>query len=194
MKPAGINRPTQLLMPATLNVALPRSMSVAKVTEYVHCDRWDNLYDIAETLIRKSVELNFDLNAQDNDGDAAFHYTCEVGPVKVVELFLKKSVEFNINLNATNRKYDEVSHGSGDNSILIDIVKTLETVLSIKCDHDLKLTAFHEACFNGQLEVVKMFVKYFDDITVDLDVKDNMGMFSKWCMVLIILQNNLSTF
>ena len=59
--------------------------------------------ELVELMIRKSVELNIDLNAKDRHGKNGYHYACESGHVKIVELLIKNSVECNINLNAKDR-------------------------------------------------------------------------------------------
>ena len=52
----------------------------------------------------------------------------------------------------------------------------MKKALNIICDSDLKLTAFHIVCFNGRIDIVEIFVKYLDDLIIDLDFRDNLGM------------------
>ena len=53
-------------------------------------------------LLKKSVELNIDLNAKDTADRTALHWACINGHFKIVEIILKKSTELNIDLNTAN--------------------------------------------------------------------------------------------
>ena len=56
---------------------------------------------IAEVIMKKSVELEINLNAVADDG-AGFHFPCMFNDKNMAKLIMEKSVEFNIDLNVEN--------------------------------------------------------------------------------------------
>ena len=64
----------------------------------------NNHLSIVETIVKKSVHFNIDLNSKDENGMTGFHLACMEecmeDHVKIVEILVQKSVEFDIDLNA----------------------------------------------------------------------------------------------
>ena len=54
---------------------------------------------IANIIILRSAELNFDLNAKNKHGITAFNFACRRGQSKIVEMLVDISAEFNIEMN-----------------------------------------------------------------------------------------------
>ena len=57
---------------------------------------------IAEVIMKKSAELNVDLNTKNIAGWTAFHMACYFGKKSIVELMISNSDSFNLDLTARN--------------------------------------------------------------------------------------------
>ena len=56
---------------------------------------------IAETVLKKSHELNIDVNAKSRIGQTAFHYACGSSNIKLVEFMIDNAESIKLDLKAT---------------------------------------------------------------------------------------------
>ena len=81
------------------NLMMARLLDNNQETSF-HLACKNGIEELAETIIKNSVEDNIDLNAKSINGHTALHLACMGGKTKIVELLIKNSVKFNIDLNA----------------------------------------------------------------------------------------------
>ena len=56
------------------------------------------ILQVAEILIQKSGEFNIKLNAEDKNGQTAFHMACDRGKTSIVEMMIANGKSFNLDL------------------------------------------------------------------------------------------------
>ena len=110
-----------------LNIEL-NSRSLMHSTAF-HLSCMNGHSEIVEMLIRKSNELNIDLNAVDytrHEGRTAFQWVCAVGNSEIAKILMENSIQFSIHLNVIDK---------------------------------FGYTAFHNACEHGQFQVAELLMK-----------------------------------
>ncbi len=157
-------------------------------TKEDHCGRtpWISLAvgrgksETACSFIQSSKDFGIDLNAQDNFGNSAWHYTCRDGTTEFAKLIIQSSKDFGIDLNAKDRHGNIGLHLA----CFYGRTETVGLITSSSKDFDIELnaknamgrTAFHEACLRGKTETVQVMIENWKDFgKVDIKAQDKEG-------------------
>ena len=142
--------------------------------------------NIASMLMKKSLELNIDLNQSDNGGRTALHLACQEGCSGIAEMIVNKSSELKMDLNTKDtggrtafhlvcsRGHSEIAEIIINNSSKLKI-NLSTTTNSIVGTFVYQRTAFHLACYGGHIKIVKMILENSSRLNFDLNRRDHSG-------------------
>ena len=123
---------------------------------YLAC--YEGHFKIAEVYIKRSAELNIDLNDRDPIGSTAFHIACGRGHSKIVEMFLRNSAELNIDLNDTdNNDYTGFLYSCLEGHLKVAKLLVQNSVLlKIDLKSKIKDKTGYEGFKNSKQRTIKM--------------------------------------
>ena len=125
--------------------------------------------DLVLYLIQESEKLTLDLNLLDKNGNTALHNACAYGLADVVNVLLDTGAWFGaIDANPMNKRNETIFHSAcldkGKDGTNLKMVKLLfkrskEIGLDLNQQTNYQETAFHYACRNGLVDVVKFMIE-----------------------------------
>ena len=128
----------------------------------------------------ESLNIKFNTDVEEWDGNQTFHKACEVGQSELVKVLMKNSAKLKIDLNLYDDKGRTPFLWACKNGRL-DVVKIfMDHASTLKIDIKNKgtllgSTALHMASRNNRLDLVKFLIKNSAILDLDINAKDNYG-------------------
>jgi ankyrin len=118
--------------------------------------------NIALILLKKSDELQIDLNVKNRCDKTAFHLACDNGHLEIADMIMKNSSELKIDLNSKDNFGHTAFHQAclrGDSEIAEMIMKKSSKLkIDLNSKNNGGKTAFHLACQFGYIRIVDMMI------------------------------------
>ena len=137
-----------------------------------------NNYEVMELLLEKSLEKSIDVNAKDMHGNTAFLRAVRYGLLEAVELFVKYAsniVDINESNKAGQTALDIAYYHPKPRTIFKVLVDTaLDTKLDLNAKDNYGDTVLHQACTDGNMEVVSFLLDNIDK-GINVNAKNNGG-------------------
>ena len=115
--------------------------------------------------IQSCLDVGWDVNAKDNTGDTALHYSAQKGKVDVIEALIKAGAD----VNAKKNDGETALHSAAQEGKVDAIAALIKAGADVNAKKNDGTTALHSAAYNGKVDAIAALIK----VGADVNAKDS---------------------